>query len=792
MRRHGKQLQDHQRWMLKAAVIVGNIMVVMVILVEAYSFLDEHLDISTTLGLTTEASELGSRRLNSKPLVYSVSKPGWKEARKDGDEDGFFEGFYPKDYTIGRWTDNDPKKKDWKEGTYGNAPVGNKFGIILHIIGTVYMLIGLNTVCDVYFCGALDEMVEKWQVQPDVAGATFMAAGGSAPELFTSIIGACGVESDVGFGTIVGSAVFNVLAVIGCCGMVAQQPIALSWWPLFRDCSFYIFGLLVLALCAGGPTVENPCSRDGKYICQDASICGEVGKLLYLGQKAGTSGSDWKDIVSKGIPGATCIGGDFNSTHGKNDWKTGDDVRKEGGGKIVLAEAIILFSLYFVYILIMYFNEPLEKFVGGLLGKQKKVAPIEDETEEKDGLRAAGQSDAAPGPPEHHKGVSQGEKPAPDSQPPTIKVDEVEQIGNAAKDAQTEGDKPKEVATNGTASMTSSANNDNQKKDKTPGISKHDMQRMHHKAHVAHSHHHNVHHRSSSKERCSPPAPETAQDPQDSKVEVVQVIEKGAVADEKKLEEGTAGKDDKEGAETGKKEDQEDGLSKKTSESEMSDVEALMTKPEDPKELVQWVLCLPVYAPLYYGIPRPTPKMCVATFAVALLWIAGFSYFLVYFVTMFGDAILGGGNSVTVVMGFTLLAAGTSIPDLVSSMSVARAGEGDMAVSSSIGSNIFDILVGLPFPWILKIAIVDNAKSGEAKDKIQCMNCVAIKSPYIALYVLLLLFMVALVIGSIMFNKWYLNKVLGYMMGGFYMLFLAIVLPIELVNKGPYVDINVW
>ena len=46
------------------------------------------------------------------------------------------------------------------------------------------------------------------------------------------------------------------------------------------------------------------------------------------------------------------------------------------------------------------------------------------------------------------------------------------------------------------------------------------------------------------------------------------------------------------------------------------------------------------------------------------------------------------------VTGTTLLAAGTSVPDLISSVIVARKGYGDMAVSSSIGSNIFDITVG--------------------------------------------------------------------------------------------------
>lgn len=46
------------------------------------------------------------------------------------------------------------------------------------------------------------------------------------------------------------------------------------------------------------------------------------------------------------------------------------------------------------------------------------------------------------------------------------------------------------------------------------------------------------------------------------------------------------------------------------------------------------------------------------------------------------------------IMGLTILAAGTSIPDLITSVIVARKGMGDMAVSSSVGSNIFDITVG--------------------------------------------------------------------------------------------------
>lgn len=35
-------------------------------------------------------------------------------------------------------------------------------------------------------------------------------------------------------------------------------------------------------------------------------------------------------------------------------------------------------------------------------------------------------------------------------------------------------------------------------------------------------------------------------------------------------------------------------------------------------------------------------------------------------------------------------------------------GMGDMAVSNSIGSNIFDILLGLGFPWALRTLLVDH------------------------------------------------------------------------------------
>ena len=50
-------------------------------------------------------------------------------------------------------------------------------------------------------------------LSPDVAGATFMAAGSSAPELATSTIGLFVTKDDIGVSGVVGSAVFNITLV---------------------------------------------------------------------------------------------------------------------------------------------------------------------------------------------------------------------------------------------------------------------------------------------------------------------------------------------------------------------------------------------------------------------------------------------------------------------------------------------------------------------------------------------------------------------------------------------------
>lgn len=82
-----------------------------------------------------------------------------------------------------------------------------------------------------------------------MAGATIMAASTSSPELFINVIGTFVTKNNLGIGTIVGSAVFNILAVPACCGLFLHSKlIEIEWWPLTRDCFMYGVSVVTLIL----------------------------------------------------------------------------------------------------------------------------------------------------------------------------------------------------------------------------------------------------------------------------------------------------------------------------------------------------------------------------------------------------------------------------------------------------------------------------------------------------------------------------------------------------------------
>jgi cation:H+ antiporter len=100
----------------------------------------------------------------------------------------------------------------------------------------------------------------------------------------------------------------------------------------------------------------------------------------------------------------------------------------------------------------------------------------------------------------------------------------------------------------------------------------------------------------------------------------------------------------------------------------------------------------------------PTAKG-VATFLLGLVFLLVGSRVLVW-----GAVGLSRGLGVPeLVVGLTLVALGTSLPELAASVAAARHGESDIAVGNVVGSNMFNLLGVLALPGIIAPGTVDRS-----------------------------------------------------------------------------------
>lgn len=511
-----------------------------------------------------------------------------------------------------------------------------KGAVILHVIGLIYMFIALAIVCDEFFVPTLGVIIERLKITEDVAGATFMAAGGSAPELFSSLFGIFLAKSNVGIGTIVGSAVFNILFVIGICAIVSKSVLDLTWWPLFRDVTFYSVDLMFLI------------------------------------------GFFYDEIIH---------------------WY----------------EALILFIGYIAYVVFMKYNGRIETKVKQCLKKHCSRVDTQEKPKRSASipiLHAGGNrfrhgildliihSDhhnlhhAKP----HEKavhlhaletlnvviGVMAPQNGRPNSQPPNRQRNgsinaNVDHENNTLAPPPTNGHIPNGGVNNSSACTLTDVNS----------------------------------------EVASIPVPSAD----------------GAESEEKPV-----------------LEEEEEPLD--------------LSWPSEWRKRINYILVAPIIFPLWIMLPdvrNPEKKkwyMC--TFFGSIIWIAIYSYLMIWWANTVGKTI----GIEDEIMGLTIIAAGTSIPDLITSAIVAKKGFGDMAVSSSVGSNIFDITVGLPIPWMLYLAI-----NGGTVD---------VNSNGLVCSIFLLFLMLITLIIVIAASKWRMSKILGVSMLVLYVVFLVLSVLLEI------------
>ena len=95
------------------------------------------------------------------------------------------------------------------------------------------------------------------KVPPLIIGLTIVAVGTSLPELASSVIAARKGQNDLALGNILGSNIFNTLAVVGIAGVI--RPLSVEPEVLSRDLAFC--GVLTLALTVMGISFRG---REGR------------------------------------------------------------------------------------------------------------------------------------------------------------------------------------------------------------------------------------------------------------------------------------------------------------------------------------------------------------------------------------------------------------------------------------------------------------------------------------------------------------------------------------------------
>ncbi|MFH0943853.1 MAG: calcium/sodium antiporter [Planctomycetota bacterium] len=108
-------------------------------------------------------------------------------------------------------------------------PPGLVVNVVWIILGLAVLILGSRLL--VHSSSAL---ARSLGVSDLVIGLTIVAAGTSAPELFTSIVAAARKQSDIAVGNILGSNIFNLLGILGTSALVTGQRISgqLLWLDL--------------------------------------------------------------------------------------------------------------------------------------------------------------------------------------------------------------------------------------------------------------------------------------------------------------------------------------------------------------------------------------------------------------------------------------------------------------------------------------------------------------------------------------------------------------------------------
>ncbi|MEE1366409.1 MAG: calcium/sodium antiporter [Muribaculaceae bacterium] len=122
--------------------------------------------------------------------------------------------------------------------------------ILILLLGLGLILVGANALTD----GA-SAVAKRFGISDLVIGLTIVAMGTSAPELVVSVTAALNDSAELALGNVVGSNVFNILAIVGCTAMV--MPISVGKGLMSKELPLVILSSLVMWAVASDTLLDG-------------------------------------------------------------------------------------------------------------------------------------------------------------------------------------------------------------------------------------------------------------------------------------------------------------------------------------------------------------------------------------------------------------------------------------------------------------------------------------------------------------------------------------------------------
>jgi len=538
---------------------------------------------------------------------------------------------------------------------------------------TLYMIKALTTLTDEYLVPSLEVIADKLQVSDDVTGATFMAASSSAPELFTSLVATFFMVNSVGLGTITGSAVFNILVIVGATGLIAckDRPMKIWWYPLIRDSFFCILsiGELLLVLL-----------DDRVYWWE-----GLIMFLTYLFYCVYMMKINTRIINRFGLVNPREL----------------EDAESESLHQVVVVGA----------------SE------DGAPGAEESSRPNSADGLSRDdpGLRTAGQGMGGTLTPQ-----------ASPSRPGGLSPQVTPGLMDKPRPPSTDPPGSRASRSSSRQSMRGSISEGGRRRPRWSMselifINKEDEEAERPVVNAA-----------------WPFAPSARAIPHRRPVE----------EDERAASKGSSHHS----------EDGTDEIPPDTKDPRLLGQELQTLSLEPPEASFCGFRCRDPLT-VFWEKTMPTPRWYLILFILAIIYIPPCTYMMVDATNRIGLIF----RIPSLAMGLIFLAAATSIPDMIGSIAVAKQGEGDMAIANALGSNVFNILFGLGFPWMIQDARGEKVEFPGAFDDLTV--------DFIILGVALLIFVLALAC-----NRWYLTWRTGIVLlflYGSYVIFNLVMVGLE-------------